>query len=86
MGTAEIAPGAAAGRHIHHGEEFGYVLDGSATLEVEGKAPQELKAGMAYHIDREKAHDAQVAASGGPAKVLAVYIVDKGKPLAEPAK
>jgi quercetin dioxygenase-like cupin family protein len=36
LGTAEIAPGANAGRHFHDGHEIGYVLEGMAVLEIEG--------------------------------------------------
>jgi quercetin dioxygenase-like cupin family protein len=85
MGTAEIAPGAAAGKHIHHGTEVGYVLEGSGVLEVEGEAPRTITAGDSYHIDPMKPHDAKNTGSA-PVKVLAIYIVEKGKPLAEPVK
>jgi quercetin dioxygenase-like cupin family protein len=85
MATAEIAPGQAAGRHTHHGEEVGYMLDGSAVLEIEGQPAINLKAGDSYAIEAGKIHDAK-AVGDKAAKVLAVYIVEKGKPLAEPAK
>jgi len=85
MGIAEIAPGAAAGRHTHFGFELGYVLEGTATLEVDGQAPITMKAGDSYQIPAGKAHDARNTGSG-PAKVLAVYVVEKGKPLATPAQ
>ena len=84
MGIAEIAPGIAAGRHTHAGFELGYVLEGSSVLEVEGEAPRTIKAGEAYAIPAGKVHDARNSGSG-PTKVLAVYIVDQGKPLATPA-
>jgi quercetin dioxygenase-like cupin family protein len=34
---AELAPGAAAGKHYHPGSELFYILEGSMILEVEGK-------------------------------------------------
>jgi quercetin dioxygenase-like cupin family protein len=83
MGIAEIAAGAAAGRHTHFGIEMGYVLDGTSILEVEGEAPKTLKAGDSYVIPAGKIHDAK--AGPGGAKVLAAYVVEKGKPLATPA-
>jgi quercetin dioxygenase-like cupin family protein len=85
MGTAELAPGASAGKHIHHGEEVGYVLEGNLTLEIDGEAPLTLKPGDTYSIPAARPHDAKNA-GGGSTKVLAVYIVEKGKPLAEPVK
>src|SRR5215471_18918150 len=42
---AEIAPGAAAGKHRHSGEEFAYVLEGSIRDEAEGKPPATMKPG-----------------------------------------
>ena len=85
LGIAEIAPGASTGRHTHFGVETGYALAGSASLEVEGEAPKLLNAGDSYTIAAGKVHDAKVVGDA-PAKVLAVYIVEKGKPLATPAQ
>jgi quercetin dioxygenase-like cupin family protein len=84
LGTAEIAPGASAGRHFHDGHEIGYVLEGTARFEVEGQPPVDLKPGDHYHVDTGKRHDARNTGSG-PAKVLAIYLIEKGKPLAVPA-
>jgi quercetin dioxygenase-like cupin family protein len=84
LGLAEIAPGAAAGRHTHPGVELGYVVEGSASLEVEGETPRLLKAGDSYMIPAGKVHDAKTVGEA-PTKVLATYVVEKGKPLASPA-
>lgn len=84
MGVAEIAAGGAAGRHFHNGPETGYVLEGTTLLEIDGEAPKTLKAGDSYFIPAGKIHDAK-AHAGGAAKVLATYVVEKGKPLATPA-
>ncbi len=80
MATAELAAGGRAGKHYHHGRELTYVLNGSVTLEVQGKAPQTYKAGDHFMIDPAAPHDV-TSANGG--KVLAVYVVEVGKPLAE---
>jgi quercetin dioxygenase-like cupin family protein len=85
MGLAEIAPGGAAGRHTHFGTEAGYVVEGSSSLEIEGEPPRLLKAGDSYVIAAGKVHDAKTVGDT-PLKVLATYIVEKGKPLATPAK
>ena len=83
-GIAEIPPGGSAGRHTHPGIETGYVLEGEADLLVEGKPDQLLKAGDSYSIPAGVVHDAKVRGDKA-AKVLAVYVVDKTKPLASPA-
>ena len=85
MGIAEIPPGAMAGHHFHHGQEIGYVLEGSLELMVDGQPKQGLKAGQSYAIPAETPHDA-MSVGDAPAKLLAIYIVDADKPLAEPVK
>ena len=82
-GIAEIAPSVNIGRHTHPGYETGYVLEGELTLLVEGKPPVALKAGDSYQVPLNTVHDARSGDKG--AKVLAVYIVERGKPLALPA-
>lgn len=83
LGSAEIAAGGSTGRHTHFGVETGYVLAGTSVLEVEGEAPRTIKAGDSYLIPAGKVHNA--TAKEGEAKVLATYVVEKGKPLATPA-
>ena len=85
MATAVLAPGASAGRHMHHGVELGYVLEGTVVFEHAGRAPVTKKAGEVFDNANGAAHDAKNAGTT-PAKILAVYLVEKGKPLAEPAK
>jgi quercetin dioxygenase-like cupin family protein len=82
---AEFVPGGAAGKHTHPGEELGYVMEGTLLLEVAGQPPRTLKAGEAFFIPAGTVHDGKNVGSG-PAKVLATYIVEKGKPVASPAK
>ena len=82
---AEFAPGVAAGKHTHPGEELGYVLEGSILLEIEGQPPRTVKAGEAFFVPAGVVHDGKNV-SGGVTKVLATYIVEKGKPVATPVK
>jgi quercetin dioxygenase-like cupin family protein len=85
MASVEIAAGANAGRHMHHGVEIGYVLDGAIVVEQQGREPATKKAGEFFQIDASAAHDARNTGKA-PAKLLAIYLVEKGKPLAEPVK
>jgi quercetin dioxygenase-like cupin family protein len=82
VGVAEIPPGMSAGRHRHNGIELGYVLEGSVIVEPEGKPAATLSAGQAFKND-PGVHNAKNPGKT-PVKILAVYIVEKGKPLAEP--
>ncbi len=84
LGTAEIPAGSHAGKHLHSGMEVGYVLSGTAVMEVAGEAPLTLKAGDTYFIAPGKVHDAK-ATGDTAAKVLAFYLVEKGRPLATAA-
>jgi len=82
---AEFIPGGAAGKHTHPGEELGYVVEGTLELLIEGQPPRVVKAGEAFFVPAGVVHDGRNIGSG-PAKVLATYIVEKGKPVASPAK
>ena len=83
--VADFEPRATPGRHTHPGEEIGYVLDGTFLIEQEGKAPVTLKAGGTFLIPAGTIHNATNTGAGA-GKILAIYIVEKGKPLATPAK
>ena len=80
---AEVPAGGAAGRHSHPGVETGYVMEGELELIIDGKPPVKLKAGESYQIPEGAIHDAK--AGDKPFKVLGVYIVKAGEPLAKPA-
>ena len=82
---AEFDPGVAAGKHTHPGEEIGYILEGTLVIEMEGKAPVTLNAGEFFFVPAGVVHDGKNVGSG-KAKVLATYVVEKGKPIATPAK
>ena len=82
--VAEFQPGASVGRHTHPGEEAGYILEGTVVLELDGKPAMTLGPGKAFFIPAGTVHNATNKGSGA-ARVLATYIVEKGKPLATPA-
>ena len=78
--VAEFQPGASPGRHTHAGEEVGYVIEGSVALEQEGTPNRTLRAGEAFLIPAGTVHNATNNGTG-VAKLVATYIVEKGKPL-----
>jgi quercetin dioxygenase-like cupin family protein len=80
---AELSPGVNIGRHTHFGPETGYVMEGELVFLLDGKPPLALKVGDSYQVPPGAPHDARSGENG--AKVLAVYVVEKGKPLATPA-
>jgi len=80
---AEVPAGGAAGRHTHPGAETGYALEGELELLIDGQPPMKIKAGESYQIPEGAVHDAK--AGDKPFKVLGVYVVKAGEPLAKPA-
>ena len=83
IGMAEIVPNVNIGRHTHPGLESGYVLEGDMVLTVQGQPDKTLRTGESYQIPSGAVHDARSGPKG--ARVIATYVVEKGKPLATPA-
>ncbi|MCO5401717.1 cupin domain-containing protein [Ralstonia soli] len=80
----EVAPDGQVGRHTHPGEEISYVAEGEVELSVDGRAPRLVKAGESFIIPAGTVHSAHNAGNA-PARLVGVYVVEKGKPLASPA-
>jgi len=80
---AEIEAGAQVARHTHPGIESSYILEGWSELDVDGQEPRKLEAGAGFQIPAGTIHSVK----NGPAKtrLIATYVVEKGKPLASPA-
>jgi quercetin dioxygenase-like cupin family protein len=85
MSRSDFQPGAESGRHTHPGEEFGYVLEGSLELTIDGKAPQRLKAGDAIFMPAGAVHNAKNIGTG-TLRVVSTYVLEVGKPFATPVK
>ena len=81
----EIDPGVSAPRHTHPGDEISYVLEGEAELLIDGEPARLVKAGEAFVIPAGKVHGARNTGAV-PLRFVGVYVVEKGKPLATPAK
>jgi quercetin dioxygenase-like cupin family protein len=84
VARVEVAPGGKAGRHTHPGDEISYVLEGESLLLVDGQPPRRIKAGETFIIPAGVIHDAHND-TAKPVKLVGVYVVEKGKPLASPA-
>ena len=85
IARVELAPGASAGRHTHPGDEITYVMEGEAEIIVQGQPTRKVKAGDGFVIPAGAIHDAHNTGST-PLKLAGIYVVEKGKPLATPAK
>jgi quercetin dioxygenase-like cupin family protein len=82
---AEFAKGGTTGRHTHPGDEYSVVLEGTLELLTDGSAPRRVSAGEAYHNPKGVVHEARNVGDG-PARVVVTFIIDKGKPVTQPAQ
>jgi quercetin dioxygenase-like cupin family protein len=83
---AELAPGAAGGKHYHPGTELFYSLEGAFTHEPEGKPAVTLKQGQAGINPNKGVHYIRNASTTEPAKILGCMIADKGQPMTVPVR
>ena len=84
VAKVEVAAGARSGRHTHPGDEISYVTEGQVELLIDGQAPRMVKAGESFVIPAGTVHEAHNT-SEAPVRLIGVYVVEKGKPLATPA-
>ncbi|NOT53516.1 MAG: cupin domain-containing protein [Deltaproteobacteria bacterium] len=84
IGTAEFAPGGTTGRHTHPGDEYGVVLQGTLEFRLDGREPRRASAGEAFHNPRGVVHETRNVGEG-TARVASTFILDKDKPLMQPA-
>lgn len=84
VARVEVAPGGKAGRHSHPGDEISYVMEGEGTQLIDGEPPRVVKAGESFIIPAGVIHDAHNNGTV-PVKLVGVYVVEKGKPLATAA-
>jgi quercetin dioxygenase-like cupin family protein len=80
ISVVEAQPGELIARHIHHGEETFYVLQG-ATFETPDGKQIKLATGAAGINHRDVPHAGLKVVGDTPFKYLAVHVVDKGAPL-----
>jgi quercetin dioxygenase-like cupin family protein len=79
----EAPAGSVIPRHTHFGIETSYVIEGAIELDVEGVGPKAYAAGQGFQVPTGVPHAGKVGDK--PATLLAVYVVEKGKPLVTPA-
>jgi len=84
IARVEVAPGGVAGWHTHPGDEISYVTEGEATLLIAGQPPRKVAAGEGFVIPAGVVHNARNDGASA-IKLVGVYVVEKGKPLASPA-
>ena len=84
VAIAEIIPNVDFCRHTHPGVESAYLLEGDLVLKLDGQPDKAMKPGDSWQVPVGVIHDVKTGAKG--AKLLVTHVVEKGKPLASPAK
>jgi quercetin dioxygenase-like cupin family protein len=82
--VSEYQPGEEIPRHVHHGLEAVYVVQG-AMVQVPGKEPQLLPTGADLLNLRDVPHAGFKVVGDKPLKLFTVHVVDTGKPLYDAA-
>ena len=79
----EADAGTAIARHTHPGIETSFVVDGSLELTIEGQGTKTYSRGESFQVPTGVIHGGKTGDK--PIVLSAVYVVEKGKPLATPA-
>ena len=82
--TVEIAPNFKAGRHSHPGVVMAQVVEGEFWFAPDGQPDKVFKVGEPLTVPDRAIHNEGATDKG--VKLSAVYVVEKGQPLASPAK
>ena len=85
LGTAQLAAGTTIDWHTHHGDETGYVVSGNLVLRVKDKPDRVLAAGDYFFNPAGLVHSVVAAPGTDGGTIVSTWVVQKGKPLAEPA-
>ena len=83
--AVEIPVGGREGKHTHSGTLVAYVQEGAVTLDYEGKPTVTYKAGDTFYVEQGKIHEG-INNGKAPVKVLATFVVEKGKPITTQVK
>lgn len=78
VSVVEIGPRLTLPKHYHPGEEFIYLLEGSATVWQQGKPDVVLHAGEVFRVPLEQVHTAMTSESSARAVIFRVH--RKGAP------
>ena len=81
--SVEIPAGGREGRHTHPGVAMIHVLEGTLSLDYEGKPQANYKAGDSFYVDAGKVHEG-INKGTAPVKAIATFIIPKGQPVTTP--
>ena len=76
--SGEFAPGVTLPHHKHPGDDYTVVRQGTLELHVEGREPQRVSAGHAFHVPPGTVHYVRVLGDT-PVHIVAFWVLEKGK-------
>jgi quercetin dioxygenase-like cupin family protein len=76
-------PGQETGRHLHPCPVLGYIVEGTAVVQVEGQPEQRLEAGDAFYEPAGAVMRFDNASSDHPLKFICYYLLDGKQDLIE---
>ena len=80
MAWVDLPAGSREGKHTHPAEVYVFVSQGTVLLQAAGKPDATLKAGDTFYVAPGQVHEV-INDSNAPAKLSAVFVAEKGKPL-----
>jgi quercetin dioxygenase-like cupin family protein len=78
----EMAPQVNSGLHTHPGFDAAYLLEGSLTVLERGQPDKPILPGESWRVPPGSVHEVKIG--NQTTKVLAIYVVERNKPLATP--
>ena len=85
MASVELPPGGREGRHTHAAEVYGFVVEGAVTVDREGEPTRTFQTGEVFSIKPGQIHEGKNEGKT-TARIDAVFLAEKGKPLTTQAK
>ena len=78
--SVEIPVGGREGRHTHSGLAMIHVVEGTLTLDYEGKPTVGYKPGESFFVEAGKVHEGMNKGTT-PVKAIATFVIPKGQPV-----
>lgn len=77
----EVDPGFQTDRHLHPGDVFMYVLDGTVEIVLDGREPVRASAGEVVHEEKDTPMIGRNTSSTEGARLIIFQVGEAGKPL-----
>jgi quercetin dioxygenase-like cupin family protein len=77
----KLPPEFVGGKHYHSGPVYVYILEGSFTVEEQGKPPQTFEAGEVYEEPVGQPMQAFNKSASEPIELLVIQVQDEGEPM-----